>query len=182
MAASPRRVIRELVETVVIALVLALTIRTFVVETILVDGQSMETTFHDGERLLINKFIYYFRPPETGDVVVFRFPDDPRRDFIKRVIARAGQTVEIRGGQVYVDGVPLHEPYVRGPWHYDLRRTTIREDAIFVLGDNRNNSQDSRYFGQVPVKNVKGMAFLRFWPLDRFAVIRSPHQTAAGSG
>lgn len=176
MSASPRRVVRELVETIVIALVLALTIRQFVVETILVDGQSMQETLHDGERLLINKFIYWFRRPETGDVVVFRFPEDPRRDFIKRVIAHEGQTVEIRAGQVYVDGVPLEEPYVDRRWHADFPKTTIAPGRIFVLGDNRDNSRDSRYpdVGQVPLKNVKGMAFLRFWPVDRFTVLASP--------
>lgn len=176
MSPSPRRVVRELLETVVIALVLALAIRQFVVETILVDGQSMQTTLQDGERLLINKFIYWFRKPRTGDVVVFRFPEDPRRDFIKRVIATEGQTVEIRDGQVYVDGVPLREPYVKREWHSNFPKTTIAPGRIFVLGDNRNNSQDSRFpaVGQVPLKNVKGMAFLRFWPLDRFSLIAAP--------
>lgn len=178
MSASPRRVIRELVETIVIALVLALTIRQFVVETILVDGQSMQATLQDGERLLINKFVYWFRKPQTGDVVVFRFPEDPRRDFIKRVIASEGQTIEIRDGQVYVDGVPLREPYVNREWHANFPKMSIAQGRLFVLGDNRNNSQDSRFpaVGQVPLKNVKGMAFLRFWPFERFNVIASPYR------
>lgn len=167
---STGKAFREAVETVVIALILAFLIRSFVVETILVDGPSMEPTLHSGERLLINKFVFRFRVPETGDVVVFKYPEDPRRDFIKRVIAHEGQTVEIRGGQVFVDGVPLNENYTLSPASGDFPKTKIAPEAIFVLGDNRNNSQDSRFpgVGQVPMKNVKGKAFIRFWPFNRF--------------
>lgn len=167
---SPRKVLREAIETIIIALVLAFIIRSFVIETILVDGPSMEPTLHSGERLLINKFIYRFRLPQNGDVVVFKYPEDPRRDFIKRVMAHEGQTIEIRGGQVYVDGVPLKEEYILSAAHGDYPKTKVAPEAIFVLGDNRNNSQDSRFptVGQVPMKNVKGMAFLRFWPFNRF--------------
>ncbi len=170
---SPRKVLREAIETIVIALVLAFIIRSFVVETILVDGPSMEPSLRSGERLLINKFIYRFRLAQTGDVVVFRYPDDPRRDFIKRVVAHEGQIVEIRGGQVYVDGVPLKEDYLLDPGRSDYPKTKIAPEAIFVLGDNRNNSQDSRFnaVGQVPMKNVKGMAFLRFWPVSRLKLL-----------
>lgn len=175
-SASPkprRHPLREFIETVVIALVLAALIRGFVVETILVDGQSMEPTLHSGERLLINKFIYYFRQPQTGDIIVFHYPRDPRRDFIKRVIAHEGQSVEIREGKVYVDGVPLEEPYVKNVDHRNYPKTVIDEGRVFVLGDNRPNSQDSRFpeVGQVPMDLVKGVAFLRFWPFDRFTKV-----------
>lgn len=161
---------REMIETVAIALALAIVIRLFVVETIEVSGYSMEPTLYDGERMLINKFIYWTRLPKTGDIVVFKFPGDTRKEFIKRVIAHEGQTVEIRFGQVYVDDEPLHEPYLDKPWEQDYPKQEIQKGHIFVLGDNRNFSEDSRHpaVGQVPLKNVQGMAFVRFWPFDRF--------------
>ncbi len=152
------------------AVLAALFIRTYVVEPKIVDGQSMEPALHTDERLEINKLVYHFRLPRTGELVVFRFPANPRRDFIKRVIAHEGQTVEIRQGQVYVDGAPLAESYIAYWSNSNYPRTLIKPGHIFVLGDNRVNSEDSRYpeVGQVPLANVKGMVFLRYWPPDRF--------------
>ncbi len=171
MASSPRGFFRELLETVLIALVLSQVLRVFIVETIVVDGRSMEPTLHNGERLLINKFIYRFRLPQTGDIIAFRYPYDPRRDFIKRVIAHQGQTVEIRQGRVYIDGVPRDEPYIANAGRSDYPLTRIHQGAIFVLGDNRPDSEDSRFpeVGQVPLANIKGVVFARSWPLRRLA-------------
>lgn len=166
--------IREVLETVAIALILALLIRTFAFEVFVVDGVSMETTLHDNERLLVNKFVYRFRSPRPGDIVVFKYPRDPRRDFIKRTIAVAGDTVEIRDGQVFVNGTPLAEDYITRAGHSDFPRFVVPPDSIFVLGDNRNNSQDSRVFGEVPLRNVKGKAFIRFWPLTRIRWFAAP--------
>ncbi|MCL5046627.1 MAG: signal peptidase I [Actinobacteria bacterium] len=170
---SARHVLREVLETIIIALVLALLIRNFVVERIVVDGTSMETTLHNSDSLLINKFIYRFRLPKTGEIVVFKFPSDPSRDFIKRVIAHEGQSVEMREGRVYVDGALLNEPYVKRPSRDNYPRAVVPKGTIFVLGDNRVNSEDSRFsdVGFVPLKNLKGTAFVRFWPASSFTWI-----------
>jgi signal peptidase I len=162
----PKNPIWEVMETVIVALVLALLIRTFVFEVFVVEGMSMETTLREHERLLVNKFAYRFRSPQPGEIVVFKYPKDPRRDFIKRTIAVAGDTIEIRDGQVFVNDKPLAEDYISRPGHSEFPRFVVPEGSIFVLGDNRNNSQDSRIFGEVPLKNVKGKAFFRFWPLS----------------
>ena len=164
----------EVLETVIIALVLALLIRTFVFEVFVVEGMSMETTLHDHERLLVNKFVYRLRSPRPDEIVVFKYPRDPRRDFIKRTIAVAGDTVEIRDGQVFVNDKPLAEDYISTAGHSEFPRFVVPEGSIFVLGDNRNNSQDSRVFGEVPLKNVKGKAFFRFWPLTRVRWFGAP--------
>jgi len=160
------KLIRELVETIVIALILALLIRTFVVESFLVQGSSMEATLHDGERLLVNKLAYRFGEPKQGDIIVFRYPKDPSRDFIKRVIAVPGDTVEISEGQVLLNGAPLDEPYVRHFSYDSMGPLQVDEGEVFVLGDNRTNSDDSRFFGTVPLPNIKGRAFLVYWPLQ----------------
>lgn len=155
--------LKEILETVVIALVLALLIRGFLVESFLVDGSSMLPTLESGERLLVNKLTYRLGEPEIGDIVVFRNPKEPR-DFIKRVVATPGQTVEIRDGRVHIDGEPLREDYLADPGHSFFPPTAVPEGHVFVLGDNRNNSEDSRFFGFVPVKNIKGKAMLVYWP------------------
>jgi signal peptidase I len=133
----------------------------------------MEPTLHSGERLLINKFIYRFTQPKPGDIVVFHPAVRPRDDYIKRVIAVAGQTVEIRDGRVWVDGKPLAEPYLSEATYGQFGPVRIPQGRLFVLGDNRNNSQDSRYpeVGLVPLKSVIGKAALRYWPLGRLSLI-----------
>lgn len=160
--------VREVIETVVVALLIALLIRQFVVEVFVVDGRSMEPTLFTSERLLVNKFVYRFRTPQPGEIIVFRYPRNQDRDFIKRVVAVAGDRVEIRDGYVYVNDQPLPDPYVSyrdgGTWP----EVTVPPGAVWVLGDNRNNSEDSRYFGEVPLGNIKGRAFFRFWPIGRF--------------
>lgn len=168
-AASRSAVLRELVEVVAFSLLLALLIRAFVMQVVVVDGPSMEPTLLSGQRLIINKLVYRFRTPATGDIIVFGYPRDPSRDFVKRVIAAGGQTVEIRAGVVYVDGKALSEPYVHYPSHDNFPRIRVPKGTLFVLGDNRANSDDSRSdVGMVPLRNVKGLAFLRLWPLPDF--------------
>lgn len=169
--AGPRRAFGELVETILVALVLALLVRAFVVESFRVVGDSMEPTLHDGERLFVNKLVYRFRPPRPGEIVVFRYPLNPSRDYIKRVIAVGGQTVEIRDGRVYVDGSFLEEPYVQARDHATLPPVRLRPDEVYVLGDNRRNSQDSRVFGPFGVTYVKGEAVFLYWPPARARVI-----------
>jgi signal peptidase I len=161
--------VREVLETILFALLIALLIRTFVVEVYRVEGASMEQTLHSGERVLVNKFLYrWVRKPRPGDIIVFRYPRQPDRDFIKRVVAVEGDTVEIRGGVVYVNGQPFAEaPTALRSDEDSPHPITVPPDSVWVLGDNRNNSEDSRYFGEVPLANIRGMAFFRLWPLSR---------------
>lgn len=173
---SRKSPMRELLETIILALVVALVIRTFVVEVYRVDGSSMENTLHSEERVLVNKFIFRFglRPPHPGDIIVFQYPKQPDRDFIKRVVAVAGDTVEIRGGKVFVNGRPFPEAATVRLSNRDFGPYQVPPNSVFVLGDNRNNSEDSRYFGEVPLANIRGLAFARIWPLGRISGFTNP--------
>lgn len=171
--------LRDLVETVVLALVIALLIRFFVVEVFRVQGSSMETTMHNGERVLVNKFLYrWIRTPCQGDIIVFQYPVQPDRDFIKRVVAVAGDKVQLKAGKVYVNNKLMPEAPTVLPTDQDFGPVLVKEDAVWVLGDNRNNSEDSRMFYDVPLGNIRGPAFLRIWPLSRLSRFENP---AAGS-
>ncbi len=132
----------------------------------------MEPTLHDGERLLVSKFTYRLHPPRPGDIVVFRSPVNPGDDLIKRVIAVAGDRVEIARGQVIVNGLAREELYITPGDVKSFPPVIVPAGSIFVLGDNRPNSEDSRYFGPVSVRAVKGKAVLIWWPFSYFAVLR----------
>ncbi|MCU0250722.1 MAG: signal peptidase I [Vicinamibacterales bacterium] len=188
-----KSVVREYFETIVIAVVLALFMRTFVVQAFKIPTGSMEPNLLVGDHLLVNKFV--FAPtlssveravlPVTdirrGDIVVFKYPEDPERDFIKRVIGLPGETIELRDHQIHVNGRAIEEPYA----HYlprpssarggELASDDVRErygpvvvpaGSVFVMGDNRDNSQDSRYWGFLPKENIKGKALMIYWSFD----------------
>ena len=165
--------IKDWVISIAIAVVIALFIRHFVVELYLVDGPSMRPTLQNQERLVVNKFIYNLHDPERGDILVFQYPKDPSRDFIKRVIAVPGDTIEIRDGHVYVNGELKNEPYILSTTRGDYPLATVPEGHIFVMGDNRNNSEDSRFadVGMVPFDLIKGKAVLIFWPMDKIQTL-----------
>jgi len=199
---------REWNETVFIAFLLALMIRSLVLQAFWIPTGSMEPTLlgekrdpvtneltRAGDRILVNRFAYvadlsldgripfgpryWFAFPKRGDIVVFKYPDkNPNaapRDFIKRVIGLPGDHIRIIEGIVSVNGVPLNEPYIAEPPWQDFE-TRVPTDSLFVMGDNRNNSADSRYWGPMPLKNLKGQAVLLYWPAGRFRAIRSyPH-------
>lgn len=160
--------IKDWVISILIAVVLAFFIRYFIVELYMVEGPSMRPTLVNGERLVVNKFIYRFKEPEKGEILIFKFPKDPSRDFIKRVIAVAGDTIEIKDGRVYVNGQLLNEPYILERTRSSYPLSTVPQGTIFVMGDNRNNSEDSRFadVGFVPLNMIKGKAMMIFWPLD----------------
>lgn len=164
---------KDWIISIVIAIVLAFVIRTFVVELYVVDGPSMRPTLQSQERLVVNKFIYHVREPKKGEILVFQYPRDPRRDFIKRVIATPGDTVEIKDSVVYVNDQPLNEDYILEPVKGDYPKSTVPQGTIFVMGDNRNNSEDSRFadVGFVPFDLIKGKACLVFWPLSQFKTL-----------
>lgn len=165
------RFVWETLQTVLIALVLAIVIRHYAVESFVVEGPSMQPTLHSGERLLVNKLIYHLRPPRPGEIVVFKPPKPTDKDYIKRVIAVGGDVVQLRDGWVYVNGKRLSEPYVAFRSSGTTPPFQVPQGTIWVLGDNRPDSEDSRAFGEVPLANVKGEAVLVWWPLSDAQVL-----------
>jgi signal peptidase I len=194
LAEFKKSILREYFESIVIAVILALFIRTFVVQAFKIPTGSMEENLLIGDHLLVNKFV--LGPTETGiertllpigaikrgNVIVFKYPVEPDRDFIKRVIGLPGETVELKDKKVYINGKPLEEPYVhflqppsgQSAFHeetgYDVRErygpVTVPQNQYFVMGDNRDNSQDSRYWGFLPRDYVKGKALLIYWSYE----------------
>lgn len=168
------RWLAELVLMIGLAFVLAAIVRTFIVQPYMIPTTSMVPTIEIGERVLANKFIYRFQDPEAGDVVVFDDPTGQVTTLIKRVIATEGQTVDLVDGKVVVDGTTLDEPYTHdqpsepGPIAMPF---VVPADCVWVMGDNRTNSADSRWFGAVPLSEIRGQAFVRYWPLDRFEAL-----------
>jgi signal peptidase I len=184
---SKKSLLWEYVEAIITALILALLIRTFVVQAFKIPSGSMIPTLLIGDHILVNKFLYgtqipftdkkvvIFREPKKGDIIVFKYPENPTKDFIKRVIATEGDTIEEKNKVVYVNGEPVVETYA---YHYDPttrsdsdRRDTfgqlrVPKDKIFVMGDNRDHSYDSRFWGFVDEKEVKGKAFIIYWSWD----------------
>lgn len=163
---------KELVETLIWALVLALVLRTFVVQAFWIPSGSMIPTLMPGDRVLVAKFWYHFTEPKRGQVVVFKYPMDPTRDFVKRLIALPGETIEIKNGVVYINDSPLEEPYVKNRDFLSMEKVTVPRGQYFMMGDNRPNSQDSRLWGFVPKNYLRGPAFFRYWPLSRIGVLK----------
>lgn len=169
---------RDWITSIIIAGALAFCIRTFLVELYVVEGNSMHPSLLHRERLVVDKFTAFFGLPQRGQIIVFRFPKDETRDFIKRVIAVEGDTVEMVDGRVYVNGKRLTEDYI---WNADpmgknmsnYPKSVVPKDCVFVLGDNRNNSEDSRYddVGFVPNTLIKGRAIVVFWPLSNGRIL-----------
>lgn len=164
--------VRELVETILPAVLIALLIHLFLAQATRVEGYSMEPTLFGHQRLIIEKVSYHVSPPERDDIVVIRVPGYGRDMLIKRVIALPGETIEVRDGQVFIDGQRQDEPFLRTVTRSDFPSHTVPPDHIFVMGDNRNNSNDSRSFGAVSYDDVVGHAWLRYWPLSDFGLVR----------
>jgi len=183
--------LREWVESIVIAMLLALVIRTFVVQAFKIPTGSMRPTLLEGDAILVNKFIYgakmpftawqfpVMRKPARGDVIVFIYPEDPKKDFIKRLVAVGGETVEIRNGTIYINDQPVTGADFNGRYYYNRGdfgeaggKITVPENSYFVLGDNSFSSQDSRFWGFVPAKNIRGKAICIYWPPQRIRLIK----------
>ncbi|MEA5550757.1 signal peptidase I [Anabaena cylindrica UHCC 0172] len=163
---------------VAIALTLALLIRTFIAEPRLIPSESMYPTLQTGDRLVVEKVSYRFHLPKTGDIVVFKSPPELQRRgyeanqaFIKRVIGMPGEVISVAKGKVYLNGEPLQEKYIAEPPNQPFPPVTVPENEFFVMGDNRNDSNDSRYWGFLPQKNLIGRATFRFWPFNRIGLI-----------
>lgn len=161
----------EWIKSILIAVILAVVIRFFILEVFLVDGSSMLPTLNDRERLIVNKFQYHFQDPQAGDVLIFSFSND--RDFIKRVIGVPGDEILVEEGQIVVNGVPFIEDYISDTTQGQYGPVTVPEGYYFVMGDNRNNSMDSRdpAVGFISSERIKGKAFLVFWPFQNIRLI-----------
>ncbi len=191
--ARRKALIGEWVESIVIALVLALVIRHFIIQPFKIPTGSMRMTLIEGDRILVNKFIYgakipftqgsfpALRQPKRGDVIVFVAPQDPKKDFIKRLIGLPGETVEIRGGNIYINGILNKGTLLYNRTYYNKPESAfgeeghvvkVPEDSYYVLGDNSASSLDSRYWGFVPKKNILGKAIVIFWPPMRIRIIQ----------
>ncbi len=186
--------LRENVEAILIAVVLALFIRTFVVQAFKIPSGSMQNTLQIGDHILVNKFLYGVKipfiqktivpitDPKKGDIVVFKFPEDPKKDFIKRVIGVSGDVIQLENKQLYINDKPAQAGYsiftdahilpagVQPRDNYGPQK--VPPDSLFVMGDNRDQSYDSRFWGYVKLKNIKGKAFMIYWSWDnnRFGV------------
>ena len=156
----------EIIGTVLPALVNVLVINLFLAQATRVEGQSMEPNLHDSQRLIIEKISYYLHPPQRDDIIVLRLPNRHSDPLIKRVIALPGETVEVRDGHVYINGQVLNEPYLDQNTYPGMPAKVVPPNEVFVLGDNRGASNDSRAFGFVPYSDIVGKAWFRYWPLS----------------
>lgn len=173
-ARGRNRAFRWTIEVVVIvaaAFVLALLVQQFVVKPFAIPSPSMEPTLVEGDRVLVNRLVYHFRSPERGDVMVFHPPGRPGSDpFIKRVVAVGGDTIAVHDGQLWVNRVAQDEPFIKEhPIFGDFPETLVPDGYVWAMGDNRNNSGDSRVFGPVSVKEIMGEAFAIYWPLSHLS-------------
>ena len=170
--------IKENVQIVAIGLVLALLIRFFIAEPRYIPSESMFPTLAEGDRLVVEKVSYRFHNPEEGDIVVFNPPPqlqmlgyEKNQAFIKRIIGEEGDIVAVHDGKVYLNDKPLQEDYILEIPHYNLNPTEVPSGYFFVMGDNRNNSNDSHIWGLLPKQNIIGKAVFRFWPFERIGNI-----------
>lgn len=163
--------LRDMVGTIVPAIVIALLIHLFLAQATRVYGQSMEPNLHTNERLVIEKISYYLHGPRRGDVVVLRDPAGSPELLIKRVVGLPGERVTLADGRVYVDGTPIDEPYLDQPTKGSGRSWVVPPFHVFVMGDNRSASRDSRTFGAVPMEELVGRALFRYWPLEEIGIV-----------
>ncbi len=183
-AAPPRwRAWWENIQILIIALILALLIRVFVAEPRFIPSDSMLPTLEVGDRLIVEKLSYRLHPPAFGEIVVFDPPQQLQiqgytkdQAFIKRIIGQPGQTVQVNNGTVFVNQQPLQEPYIYVPPNYILPPVTVPDGEFFVMGDNRNNSNDSHVWGFLPQENIIGRAWFRFYPFKRLGLVKLKDQ------
>lgn len=178
---SSRDFLVEIVKVVAISLAIIIPIRYFLIQPFYVKGASMEPNFQDHQYLIIDEISYRVNNPRRGDIIVFRYPKDPRQFFIKRIIGLPGETVKVRDGKVYIvnsdfpNGVAINESdYLNDPYTAGTKEVTLGSDEFFVLGDNRSASLDSRSFGTVPRRLIIGRVWLRGWPFDAIKAFSSP--------
>ena len=165
-----KSLLREIIITVISAFIIFIVI-TQTLQTFVIVMSSMEPSFHDDQRILVNKAVYIFGEPEMGDVVIFKAPNGRQGDYIKRVIGLPGDTIEVKNGAVYVNGTSLNEPYIKNHPRYTLEPQKIPENRYFVLGDNRDNSNDSHSGWTVPREDIIGKAWISTWPPNNWGIV-----------
>ena len=178
-AAPPRRsnLLREIIETALLTAIIFLLVNT-ATGRFRIEGQSMEPNLHDGEYVLVDKVSYALHAPQRGDVIVLLRPN-PQPDLIKRIIGLPGDTIEVRNGQVYVNGAALAEPYLSQPTNSTIPARQVEPGRYFVMGDNRNNSSDSRSFGSIARSDIVGRAWVVYWPPSDWEAV--PHYSYAAT-
>ncbi len=191
MSIKKKSVVRDWVESIIIAFLFAMVIRAFLVQAFKIPTGSMRMTLIEGDLILVNKFIYgakvpftkwrlpVFKEPKRGDVIVFIYPEDKSKDFIKRLVGLPGDVVEIRGGSIYINDQPAPESIFNQIYYYNRgnlagpgEKIIVPLDSYFVLGDNSATSKDSRYWGFVPKDNLLGQAMVVYWPPQRIKIIK----------
>lgn len=165
--------LRETLETIVLAVLIFLVIRS-VVQNYRIEGQSMAPNFHHGQYLLVNKLAYRLGEYRRGDVIVFHYPNNPSQDYIKRIIGLPGDTVAFQDGVLFLNGLPVDEPYGQVPIARNLDPVTVEPGFLYVLGDNRPASSDTRTWGQLSQEFVIGKAWLAIWPIDAAGLVEHP--------
>lgn len=190
-AVKRKSVAREWIESIVVAFILAMVIRTFVVQAFKIPTGSMRPTLLEGDLILVNKFIYgakipftdfrlpAFAPLKRGDVIVFIYPEDSKKDFVKRLVGLSGETVEIKNHTIYINNQPLTDSVFgqrdylnKGSLADEGQKVLVPQDSFFVLGDNSGSSLDSRFWGFVPHKNILGKAMIIYWPPQRIRIVK----------
>ncbi len=170
----------KLLRDIVLIIAVFILLGVFIAQPVVVEGTSMLPQLHDGERLLVNKLVYYkfqsvnWGHLERGDIVVFWYPREPDKSYVKRIIGLPGETVEVKNGVVFVNGIELQEPYLDATHNQSLptfKPVKVDDYYYFVMGDNRDNSSDSRYWGLVPEKYIYGKAFFRYWKPSNIGVL-----------
>ncbi|MGB9903149.1 MAG: signal peptidase I [Desulfotomaculales bacterium] len=167
-----KKTVVEFVESVIIAVLLAVLIRTFILAPFYIPSGSMRPTLLEGDRIIVSKISYRIGAPQRGDIIVFKDPRDPRRDLVKRLIGLGGETVALKNNHLYINGQMMPENYLpQGTRFADYGPSRVPEGYYLMLGDNRNVSDDSRYWGPLPEKNIIGKALFIYWPLNRIRLL-----------
>jgi signal peptidase I len=172
--------LRDLIETMVLVSVAFLVVNALI-GRFRIEQVSMQPNLHEGEYVIVDKVSYAFRQPERGEIVVLKNPNPGQPDLIKRVIGLPGETIDVRGGQVHVNGQPLTEPYIKQLMASDYPANELRAGQYFVMGDNRNNSEDSRIFGARPAGDIVGRAWIIYWPPPDWQILSRPSYAASAA-
>jgi len=171
----------DFLQGIVVILAIFVMIYLFIMSPQEINGQSMEPTFFNAEYILTNKVTYKFRTPQRGDVIIFKSPRNKEVDYIKRIIGLPGDTILLQNNTFFVNGVPIEEPYLRpntatfgGSFLHEGEEIVVPPEELFVAGDNRPHSSDSREFGPIPITDIIGVAILRYYPFDKVGVVENP--------
>lgn len=175
ISAAWKSVIKEYIDSFIVAGILAILIITYVARSFYIPSESMLPTLKVNDYILVNRFVYKMALPSRGEIIVFHPPhvkDPANTDFIKRVVALENDVVEVADGVLYLNGIPQDEPFIKEPIDADFPAYRVPKGHVFVMGDNRNNSDDSRYWGPLPLENIVGKAFVIFWPFSRMGLLK----------